>query len=558
MSKLLVILQRQNTLNWFLQTIQELGYDEGALIYCRSLEDCYGIKADGIKLIVIGADQIDNHNSGWLDLLTNHFAEIPFIVADEEINADRAMHSLKQGARDYIVMGSADTERVQEALNNAENKVFSAEYRRMFNETPTPMYIFDCKTYQFLAANEAALKQYGFTREEFLQLKATDIRPETELERFYLFTKSLPDTYLDAGRFLHKRKNGELFYVHIYSHRTFFEGREASLVLIVDIDQRVKTERALRETTEDMVDILENITDAFYALDKDWKFTYVNKQFERIQNKDRSEFIGKRIWDVFPDGKDLKFFEKYTEALTEQSSVHFEQYIALDKVWVNVNAYPTRNGLAVYFRDITEQKQIQEKIINDEQNLRAIINNTADIIWSVDHDLNIKIANRQFWKRIKDLTGKQPENFSPNDLNQEVINIYRGFYERAFKNEAFKLIMESPFYEGRVEELSFNPICNRREEVIGVNCFIRDVTEEYEYQQKIKKQNEHLREIAWLQSHKARMPVANLLGLLQLLDSHEHKDINDHEIMNMIRQTTNELDEVIRDITNRINNLDAD
>jgi PAS domain S-box-containing protein len=557
MSEFLIVLQQGDTFQWLSGMFKEIGYNENNIIHCKSLEECYALKNKHINLILAGVNQTNTLFPDWLELLASHFPNIPFLVIDDEKNADRAIYSLRKGAKDYLVKGSVDHERLREAIETSRSGAISTEYKRMFNETPAPMYIFDNETYEFLAVNDAALKQYGYSRKDFLKLKATDIRPVSEHEAFYKAAKVLPETYYDAGNFLHQRKNGELFYVHVFSHSTLFERRRSALVLTVDITQKVDAETALKEITSDMLDMLESITDAFYALDKKWRFTYVNKEFERIQNKRRSDFIGKRIWDVFPNSDDLQFYERYNYAVKHKKSVHFEQYLPLDNLWVSVNAYPTRSGLAVYFQDITEQKFIQEKMHTDEQNLRAIINNTADIIWSVDKDLNVITGNKLFWERVKALTGESKGSFHKSQLNTEVFNLYKDFYKRAFNNEAFKVVVNSALSAKNYEELSFNPICNKDDDVIGVNCFLRDVTEEYEYQKKIKMQNEQLREIAWLQSHKARMPVANLLGLLQLLGEPGQSDSSTEEIMGMIRETAKEVDDVIRDIAGRVNSLDS-
>jgi PAS domain S-box-containing protein len=88
------------------------------------------------------------------------------------------------------------------------------------------------------------------------------------------------------------------------------------------------------------VDILESITDAFFTLDRSWRFTYLNPQAERILQRSREELLGRSLWDTFPDAVGSRFYEKYHEALESRIPVHFEGfYEALDH-WVEVHAYP--------------------------------------------------------------------------------------------------------------------------------------------------------------------------------------------------------------------------
>lgn len=239
--------------------------------------------------------------------------------------------------------------------------------------------------------------------------------------------------------------------------------------------------------------------------------------------------------------------------MTERVSVHFEELYAPLEVWGSMNVYPTKDGIAVYFVDITEQKKIQERIYNDGQNLRAIINNTRDLIWSVDRQSHIITGNQAFWERVKELTGKSETEVSNADFEQERVRLFFDSYERAFQGEAFSIVRQRESGGRQVyEELSFNPIRDQHDDVIGVNCFLRDITEPQEYLQRIEKQNKRLREIAWIQSHLVRAPVASILGLAQLCNL---DDSANAEIIPMLKKSAEELDKVIMNITELTDDL---
>jgi PAS domain S-box-containing protein len=428
------------------------------------------------------------------------------------------------------------------------------DYRRLFEEVPVPMFIFDSQDFRFLAVNTAAISHYGYSQAEFLQLKITDIRPEEEVPAFLAAVREVPGRYADAGRWLHRKKNGDTFYVRIFSHHIVFEGVPAKQTLVVDIDQKVRTEKALEEKTAELENVLESMTDAFYTVDRDWNFTYINKEYERVQGRNRTVLLGKNVWDLFPYGKEHRYFKEYDRALREQVSVHFEEFNTFNGMWVSASAYPIKSGLAIYFRDITDEKLMREKIARDGQNLRAIINNTRDLIWSVDRDFNIITGNGAFWERVERLTGKRPETISNADFEQDIMRPILDSYRRAFRGEAFLVIREREL-DGhkRFEELSFNPIVDQQQEVTGVNCFLRDITRQREHVEQIEKQNDKLREIAWIQSHKLRVPVANILGLAELsrLDC-SAKD----ELIPLFCLEAKRLDELIREITVLTQDLD--
>jgi len=424
----------------------------------------------------------------------------------------------------------------------------SEDYKRLFDGIPTPMYIYDDRTFQFLAVNDAAIEQYGYIREEFLQLKLTDIRPPAEIPALLRFHEALPKGHVNVGRMLHINKAGQQFYVSVYTHRTIFEGRGARQVLIINIDEKMRSEQILTEKSAEMENILDSITDGFYALNSNWEVTFINKAAEQALSCTRDEVIGKNLWDFFPHSMEGRFYAEYNRAMNERVSVHFEELYAPLGVWGSMNVYPTKDGIAVYFVDVTEQKKIQEKIYNDGQNLRAIINNTQDLIWSVDRQYQIITGNQAFWDRVKELTGKnEDDEVTYTDFLQERLQIFFESYERAFRGEAFSIVRQREVNGRHVyEELSFNPIRDLRSEVIGVNCFLRDITESQEHLHQIEDQNKRLREIAWIQSHLVRAPLANILGLVELCSL---DDSPNAEIIPKLKKAADDLDRVIRDIT---------
>lgn len=423
----------------------------------------------------------------------------------------------------------------------------AGDHNRLFDELPIPMYIYDYLTFRFLAVNDVAIEQYGYSREEFLNLKVTDIRPPEEIPVFLKFHEAIPKNRLDAGRWLHWNKEGRTFEVQVFTHNICFEGRDARQVLVFNLDEKIRAQTTLREKSAELENMLDSITDGFYALNKNWEVTFINKAAERALSCSKEDVMGKNLWEFFPQSREGRFCAEYERAMTERVSVHFEELYAPLGVWGSMNVYPTKEGIAVYFVDITEQKKIQEKIYNDGQNLRAIINNTRDLIWSVDRESRIIAGNQAFWERVQELTGKNEAEVINADFEQERVKLFFDSYERAFQGEAFSVVRQREA-GGRLfyEELSFNPIYDLKEKVIGVNCFLRDITQPREYLQRIEKQNARLREIAWIQSHLVRAPLTSILGLAQLCNL---DDSPNAEIIPMLKKSAEELDKVIMNIT---------
>ena len=117
----------------------------------------------------------------------------------------------------------------------------------------------------------------------------------------------------------------------------------------------------MRDTNDSVVTVLESISDAFFALDREWCFTYVNHRAELLLQRSREELLGRSVWEEFPGSADTIFYQQYHEAVTTQKMVHFEDYYALYSIWFEVRAYPSQDGLAIYFHDITKRKHAEEE-----------------------------------------------------------------------------------------------------------------------------------------------------------------------------------------------------
>src|SRR5439155_3728512 len=121
------------------------------------------------------------------------------------------------------------------------------DYRLLFDSNPHPMWVYDVRTLEFLAVNEAACRRYGYTADEFLSLTILDIRPPEEVPRL---KEAIAEARRRGGqqaprRFAHRARSGEVFEVEIASYSTEFEGREASVVFVVDVSERARLEEQL-------------------------------------------------------------------------------------------------------------------------------------------------------------------------------------------------------------------------------------------------------------------------------------------------------------------------
>jgi len=107
--------------------------------------------------------------------------------------------------------------------------------------------------------------------------------------------------------------------------------------------------------------ILESIPDAFYAFDRDWRFTYVNRRAEALLGRSRDELLGNNVWAIYSDAVGSEFFAAYHRAMDEKVAVTFEAFYPPHDRWYDLHAYPSEDGISVYFRDISERKRVEEE-----------------------------------------------------------------------------------------------------------------------------------------------------------------------------------------------------
>jgi len=136
-------------------------------------------------------------------------------------------------------------------------------------------------------------------------------------------------------------------------------------------EERRQTQVALAASHQRTINVLESITDAFFAVDAEWRFTYLNAQGEKLLSRPRHELLGKCVWDEFPAAVGTAFDREYRRAVAEQTTATFEEYYPppLD-TWFEIRAYPSPDGLSVYFHDITDRKRTQNALRASEEALR--------------------------------------------------------------------------------------------------------------------------------------------------------------------------------------------
>ena len=182
-----------------------------------------------------------------------------------------------------------------------------------------------------------------------------------------------------------------------------------------NITNRKRAEEALRKSEASYRELADSITDVFFAMDNNLKYTYWNKASENLVGVSAGEAIGKSLYELFPDVKGTKIEELYLEALRTQRSQSFVQgYKLRGKDFIfEINVYPSKRGLSVFVKDLTEFRRVEQALQVSENRYRLLAENVTDIIWTMDMNLRFTFltpsVTRVLGYDIKELMAKRLE-----------------------------------------------------------------------------------------------------------------------------------------------------
>ena len=149
-------------------------------------------------------------------------------------------------------------------------------------------------------------------------------------------------------------------------------------------EQQSTSEQTVQGSAIPYTTIFEHMPDALLALDMQGRITYLNHQTESFLQKTRAQLLGSSIWEAIPKIRDTPLFQYCQQAKTTGKTVSFEYLSSAVNKWFHVHIYPSEEGVCVYFQDITERKQAEERLHQSEKRFRALIENNADVISLTD------------------------------------------------------------------------------------------------------------------------------------------------------------------------------
>jgi PAS domain S-box-containing protein len=171
------------------------------------------------------------------------------------------------------------------------------------------------------------------------------------------------------------------------------------LAIVVETTDRVKAEAALRESETRLRGVLDGMGESLALLDQDFRIIDMNAEALRLEGRPREDVIGKTHWEAHPDA-DPALGEMFRHAMAARKPVSLKhRYVwGHGRVsWISMNAYPVGQGLAVFYGDITDKVEAEERLRESEERLRLMADAVPQIIWITDSDGRHEFFNRQWF-----------------------------------------------------------------------------------------------------------------------------------------------------------------
>jgi len=259
-------------------------------------------------------------------------------------------------------------------------------FELLFSNNPLPMYVIDRETPCFLEVNAAAIQQYGYSREEFLRMRVTDIRPAEDVPRLLESIQSYRELVASRGHWRHRRKSGVVFDVEVTTQSIRFAGRVAVLAVGLDVTERRAAEEKVAERTAYLQALTENNPLGIVTVDADRRIQMCNPVFERLFGYSLAEIHDKTLDSLLaPPGQEREMIGLIDRAESGEVVRATSKRRRRDGSLVDVQILGVPllvNGKAMgsfgMYEDITERLHAEEAQRSIEEKYRRIFENAVE------------------------------------------------------------------------------------------------------------------------------------------------------------------------------------
>ncbi|PKV75083.1 PAS domain S-box protein [Pontibacter ramchanderi] len=452
-----------------------------------------------------------------------------------------------------IVTNSRDVTHQMETMR--QKKESRAYYKALFFNNPDLVFTLSTSG-QVQACNDAVVALSGYTREAFPESHFTDfVLPEYQDVTLSAFHKALTgqSSTLDTSI---RHHDGSRRFLSATFVPVVLEGRILAVQCIAkDCTSEKEANLLVQAHAQRLHNILEGITEGFFALDSEWRYSFGNSVFANFLGRPLQELMNRTIWDEYPILTGTQFQQKCLEVARTQKTVQFDEQFCNYGAELRFTLSPFSDGLLVSFVDITRQRAAEEEV----RTLSLVASKTTNGVIITNSRLEIEWVNEAFSQvtgyELEEIAGKRPSDIlTTADTDPREIN-----WVRAQLAKGIPMRKELRSYKKNGDlvwaDVTISPIANEQGQIEKYVYIHTDITERKLDQEQLLKTTEHLyhqnqdlKQFNYIVSHNLRAPVANLVGLSAILQKLDRNSARFMQGLQNLETSARRLDDVISDL----------
>lgn len=447
-------------------------------------------------------------------------------------------------------------------------RLSNEKYSNLFHLSPLPLFVYDLESLQILDVNKAAIENYGYSADEFLSFTLRDIRPPQDVAILdEIIKKHVKAGHVHSSFTRHITKTGKIILVSTKGNSIAYKGRDARIVVAIDNSEKIKAEESLKQSERRFKTMIQEGSDLIAILDQTGKISYISPNVSRLFNLNPRDMLLTSPFDYIHK-HDHAAIKSYLLNIRKDETLKVSPFRVrlkggeirwLETIITNKSHDPAIAGIIANSRDVTARMKamLKNKELLDRYN--AVAKATSDTIWD-SNVLTRKIIWNYSLAKIfgYDITqtsvGWWTEHVHPEDVEQvtSLIESRLASGEPRWMSE-YRFRCADGTYK-TVLDRGFIIFSDEGKPLRMIGC-MQDVTQRVAYVHAIENHNKQLREIAWMQSHLVRAPLARILGITEILAQGGNSQDRINEMLSYLSVSAAELDDIIKDIINKSRNL---
>lgn len=235
--------------------------------------------------------------------------------------------------------------------------------------------------------------------------------------------------------------------------------------------EKKEAEQKVKESEYKYRSMIEQISDGFFVLDRDWNFQYINSVAASLFKRQADDLLHKNIWKEFPETEGGAVYNFFQQAFSTQKEMFYDGYSPYFQKWAQISAYPSPDGLVVYYRDVTERKEAELLFLKSKEQYKEMVERITDGFYSLDKDCRYLFLNEKACDIIQhtreEVLGKTVWDIFPDLVGSAVYNAFM----KALDEQVYVHLTEHYEVTGIWKDIHVYPSKE------GLSVFVSDITE---------------------------------------------------------------------------------